>query len=110
MEAILSLASLDCTANTLTCSATTAKPLPSSPALAASIDAFKASRLVCAVILEMVSANVEISFIQLVRLSIDFSVVLDVTLMEPILFTASSISFTYSCMAPVVLSAIPIIS
>ena len=37
-----------CAAKTATWSATTAKPFPASPALAASMDAFKASRFVCA--------------------------------------------------------------
>ena len=40
--------------NCLICSATTAKPRPASPALAASIEAFSASRFVCDVIPEMV--------------------------------------------------------
>jgi hypothetical protein len=39
-----------CSANFLISSATTAKPLPASPALAASIAAFNASKLVCSAI------------------------------------------------------------
>lgn len=46
----------DCSASVLTSSATTAKPLPCSPALAASIAAFKANRFVCSAILPIVSA------------------------------------------------------
>ncbi len=49
-------ASEDCSASFLTSSATTANPLPCSPALAASIAAFSASRLVCCAILPIVSA------------------------------------------------------
>lgn len=48
---IISVSLLDCSANFLTSSATTANPLPCSPARAASILAFKANRLVCSVML-----------------------------------------------------------
>ena len=47
---MLSVASLDCSASFLTSSATTAKPRPCSPALAASIEAFKLRRLVSSAI------------------------------------------------------------
>ena len=50
-------------------SATTAKPLPASPALAASILAFKASKLVWSVILIISSANVPICLTSCERLS-----------------------------------------
>jgi hypothetical protein len=40
----------DCSANFLISSATTAKPFPDSPALAASMAAFKAKRFVCSAI------------------------------------------------------------
>ncbi len=43
-------------------SATTAKPLPCSPALAASIDAFKANRLVCSAMLETMDTIPVMSF------------------------------------------------
>ena len=39
-----------CSANLLTSAATTANPLPAYPALAASIDAFSESKLVCSAI------------------------------------------------------------
>ena len=42
---------LDCSANFLTSSATTAKPFPTSPARAASMLALRAKRLVCSLIL-----------------------------------------------------------
>lgn len=44
---MLSTELADCSASFLISSATTANPFPYSPALAASIDAFKARRLVC---------------------------------------------------------------
>ena len=49
-------------ARVLTSSATTAKPLPCSPALAASIAAFNASKFVCSAISFIKSKTVEISF------------------------------------------------
>jgi len=52
---ISSVEFLLCSANFLISSATTAKPFPASPALAASIAAFKANKLVCSVILFIVS-------------------------------------------------------
>src|SRR3712207_5491492 len=64
--------SLLLSAKTLISSATTAKPLPDSPALAASIAAFNASRLVCSAILfikSVISFTVFISpFISLILL------------------------------------------
>src|SRR5699024_1984660 len=45
---------VDSSANFLISSATTANPLPSSPALAASIAAFRASKLVCSAIEEII--------------------------------------------------------
>ena len=48
---ISSDASLDSSASFLTSFATTAKPFPASPALADSIEAFSARRLVCSEIL-----------------------------------------------------------
>ncbi|WP_278245295.1 hypothetical protein [Clostridium sp. BL8] len=53
---ILITAAEDCSASFLTSSATTAKPLPCSPALAASMAAFSASKLVWPAIPEMASA------------------------------------------------------
>lgn len=58
---IFSVSSWVSSASSLTESATTAKPFPCSPALAASIDAFKANRLVCSAILDMVSIILPIS-------------------------------------------------
>ena len=55
ISSILVVAVFDSSARLLISSATTAKPLPASPALAASIAAFKAKRLVCSVIELMVS-------------------------------------------------------
>ncbi len=52
-EEILFAALPDSSASFLTSSATTAKPLPCSPARAASIAAFKASKFVCAAMLVM---------------------------------------------------------
>ncbi len=55
ISSILVVAVFDSSARLLISSATTANPLPASPALAASIAAFKAKRLVCSVIELMVS-------------------------------------------------------
>ncbi|MPM72614.1 hypothetical protein SDC9_119590 [bioreactor metagenome] len=52
---ISSVEFLDCSASFLISSATTAKPLPDSPALAASMDAFKDSKFVCSVIPDITS-------------------------------------------------------
>ena len=61
--------SLDCSASFLISSATTANPLPCSPALAASILAFKAKRLVCEVIPEISSTMECISSMYLSNVS-----------------------------------------
>lgn len=53
---------VDCSASLRTSSATIEKPLPCSPALAASIDAFKANKLVCSAIEFITSTIVLISF------------------------------------------------
>lgn len=49
-ESIILVELVDCSASFLISSATTAKPFPFSPALAASIAAFNASKLVCSAI------------------------------------------------------------
>ena len=59
-------ASPDCSARFLTSSATTAKPLPASPALAASIAAFKAKRFVWEAISSIVLIIAEICFEEMV--------------------------------------------
>ena len=56
-------------ASFLTSSATTAKPLPASPALAASIAALSARRFVCSAIFSIDSTNKPISFVVLVSFS-----------------------------------------
>ncbi len=56
---------LEPSANFLISSATTAKPFPASPALAASIDAFKANRFVCSAIEDIVPIILEISLVLL---------------------------------------------
>ena len=55
MSVIWAAAERDSSARPRTSSATTAKPLPASPARAASIAAFSASRLVCSAIVVIVS-------------------------------------------------------
>ena len=59
---ICSADSADCAANLRTSSATTAKPLPCSPARAASIAALSASRLVCSLIALIASTICPICF------------------------------------------------
>ena len=54
---------LDCSASFRTSSATTANPFPCSPARAASIEAFKASKFVCSAILEIDCTAVSIYFV-----------------------------------------------
>ncbi len=56
-------ASLDWSASFLTSPATTSKPLPASPALAASIEAFKESKFVCSAISTITLTIFRISFI-----------------------------------------------
>ncbi|MPM99045.1 hypothetical protein SDC9_146235 [bioreactor metagenome] len=57
----------DCSANFLISSATTANPLPASPALAASIAAFRANKLVCSAMEAITSLAcpilIELSFV-----------------------------------------------
>ena len=66
---IVVVASAVCWASCLTSSATTANPLPASPARAASMVAFKASRLVCEAIAWMRSTTPLISALAAARLS-----------------------------------------
>ena len=61
MAEIFCAAVPDCSASFRTSSATTAKPLPASPALAASMAAFKANRFVCSAIPEIASTIFPIS-------------------------------------------------
>jgi hypothetical protein len=65
---------LDPSASFLTSSATTANPLPCSPALAASIAALRESRLVCCAILVMIRTSWDISWDFLESLSMDVEV------------------------------------
>ncbi len=67
-----SISSVDCwvrLARARTSSATTANPLPSSPALAASIAALSASRLVCSATLLMTPSTVPMFWISALKLS-----------------------------------------
>lgn len=73
---IASLDVLERSASSRTDSATTLKPLPCSPARAASIEAFRARRLVWLVISDISLAKVAISLIPSARFNIEFSVVL----------------------------------
>ena len=69
---ISSTAPFVCSARLLTSSATTAKPLPDSPALVASIDALSANRLVCPDISETME-TILVIFLALNSNSIPFS-------------------------------------
>ena len=62
----------DCSASLLTSEATTLKPLPISPALAASIEAFSARRLVCSAIPEITEVICVISSDFCLRIFISF--------------------------------------
>ena len=64
MEAILSVAFLLSSASFLISSATTANPFPASPALAASIAAFRANRFVCSAI-ELIVSTIDQIFLAL---------------------------------------------
>ncbi|MDK2799679.1 MAG: hypothetical protein PWQ70_1298 [Clostridiales bacterium] len=66
---IFSVDCLDSSASFLTSSATTANPLPCSPALAASMAAFSARRLVCSDMADMISVIPPISFTESVSVS-----------------------------------------
>ena len=91
-----SLAFFEFSARTLTSSATTAKPLPCSPALAASMLAFNASRFVCYVISPMVCANSATSFMAALRLTIELSVSAAVPRIFSMLAAVSFIYVMYS--------------
>ena len=106
-SAICFAASCDCSANLRTSSETTAKPFPCSPARAASIAAFKASKFVCPAIPEMVSTIWPISFDLSPNFSTTIADLLTVCSMVFICFTAVSIAWFPSCAATAVLSEVP---
>lgn len=68
-----------------TSSATTANPRPATPALAASIEAFKANRLVCSEILSIESAIWLISVTLSVNRTISLIIVAVISLVSPAL-------------------------
>ena len=76
---MLSVDFLVCSASCLIWSATTAKPLPASPALAASIDAFSASRLVWFEISRIISVIFRTSSVFFPRFSIELTTLLFVS-------------------------------
>lgn len=82
---MLSVALADWVASFLTSSATTAKPFPCSPALAASIAAFRASKLVCPAILFIKSTICSISLLNVPSSEIVTDILLVTSLMLLIL-------------------------
>ena len=99
MLCILPTDSLVASARFLISSATIAKPLPDSPALAASMEALRASRLVCSEIASMSAVRAAMSFTELLFL-------IEVLIEELIFFRYSLVAFFCLFVASFTISAL----
>ena len=94
-----------CSANCLICSATTAKPLPASPALALSIEALSAKRLVWLDILSIIPAIFSTFLVFSCNLCIDSVTDLLVSVICSDCFLNSSITTIFFCILSLELTA-----